>query len=282
MEKGKKGVVSFVFIFILTIALALSFIPIENIDSCQDPLDCQSDYIPIYNRICIITYSILDISSTDEDASDSEIISEDDISKILDVISDEDASDSESISEEDISKILDIISDEDANKILDIISKEKVSSTLDVTSNKNLILGILKIGELELEQQYGGIYCGDGNCGVDLGENYRNCPSDCCAPEGVSVMPGQECCYGLINVEEIIPWQVSPTILRYCILCGDGICKEHENYLNCPEDCAGCENLILGVEIIMGFDERLQPSLPISPAPIIQPVINPIQELFGL
>jgi hypothetical protein len=243
MDKGKKGVVSFVFIFILTFALVLSFIPLENIDSCQDSLDCQSDYVPIYNRIWIVAYSIFDISSTNttDDVSISTIITDEDIDSTLGITS--------------------------SNGILSIAD----SGILSISDSG--ILNIINPFIQPLEQQIGGIYCGDGSCSAALGENYRNCPSDCCAPEGASVMPGQECCYGLINVEEIIPWQVSPTILRYCILCGDGICKEHENYLNCYEDCAECENLILEVEIIMGFDERLQP---------IQTVVNPIKKAFGI
>jgi len=58
-----------------------------------------------------------------------------------------------------------------------------------------------------------------------------------CKQEGESISVGEECCSGLEKASDCIPNVPCPVSLRYCILCGDGVCREHENRLNCPEDC---------------------------------------------
>jgi len=74
----------------------------------------------------------------------------------------------------------------------------------------------------------------------------------CCLPckqEGEVVSPSEQCCPGLIKVSDCLPNKPCPISVRYCIRCGDGICKEHENEYNCPADCKVEKKFTLTVHV---------------------------------
>lgn len=119
-------------------------------------------------------------------------------------------------------------------------------------------------------------HCGDGTC--DSGEDYYNCPADCCAEENYQANEPSHCCSGLTAVVDVcerapvvIPPGESPPATTpiqpptgtsaavkttgyaaqqpistgecyFCVNCGNGKCGKHENAGNCPQDCAVCGN----------------------------------------
>jgi len=92
--------------------------------------------------------------------------------------------------------------------------------------------------------------CGNGIC--EPGETYKTCNEDCCAPEGIQVSPPYNCCPGLIAVSDCL-FGPCPISIRYCIRCGDGLCKEHENIKNCPQDCGVCNfNIPIKIRFVKG------------------------------
>jgi hypothetical protein len=99
--------------------------------------------------------------------------------------------------------------------------------------------------------------CGNGTC--DAGETATSCPADCgtvCLTEGqsggYSVTPAgieawnaspQKCCAGLDKVSTVNrPYNGACQLTAgyagfICTHCGDGVCKNGEDYCNCPADC---------------------------------------------
>jgi len=108
--------------------------------------------------------------------------------------------------------------------------------------------------------------CGNGIC--EPGETYKTCSEDCCAPEGIQVNPPFNCCPGLIAVDD----PEYPIIsIKFCIRCGDGLCKEHENIKNCPEDCGICNfNIPIKIRLVEGTG-GVVPKKPTQPSRSILP-----------
>ncbi len=132
-------------------------------------------------------------------------------------------------------------------------------------------------------------YCGDGTCDSGEGETCENCPEDCgyvlCS---IFVSGTAFCCSGLEQntIYDMACYTSTGSCSgcemigsNVCTKCGNGLCESCENYCNCPEDCAVCENIWLEVEMVFGIDEGIY--IPII-TPIIQPIINPIQRGLGM
>jgi len=111
-------------------------------------------------------------------------------------------------------------------------------------------------------------------CGNDIcepGETYKTCNEDCCAPEGIQVSPPYNCCPGLISVSDCL-FGPCPFSIRYCIRCGDGICKEYETIKNCPEDCGVCNfNIPIKIRFVKGTSGGVVPQQPTQPEEPSQP-----------
>ncbi len=60
-----------------------------------------------------------------------------------------------------------------------------------------------------------------------------------CTPKGERAILPFNCCPGLKLVSDCLPGEPCPISIKYCVDCGNGICEEHENWYNCPEDCEG-------------------------------------------
>lgn len=93
--------------------------------------------------------------------------------------------------------------------------------------------------------------CGDGVC--DEVEAHCNCPEDCdeveaparpeCTPvggkyitDGLTGQTDDYCCEGLTSIIAGCEGAKPPQAF-YCTACGDGVCDEHEDCGDCPEDC---------------------------------------------
>ncbi|MEM4215365.1 MAG: hypothetical protein QW484_03330 [Candidatus Pacearchaeota archaeon] len=123
-----------------------------------------------------------------------------------------------------------------------------------------------------------GHVCGNGNC--ESGENYYDCPEDCCGEEDMQVRTQNSCCEGLTAVIDVCefewpkeekvelpvlpptppsteaikefppgtgaaiapPQQIPEKYCWFCVNCGDGKCSKHETGENCAIDCAVCGN----------------------------------------
>ena len=87
------------------------------------------------------------------------------------------------------------------------------------------------------------VVCGNAIC--ENGENTTSCPADCsdelfpCVSEGQSrygeggLYP---CCAGLMSIN-YSGVTVPNEVVRTCAKCGNGICSQGENSVNCPADC---------------------------------------------
>jgi len=90
----------------------------------------------------------------------------------------------------------------------------------------NTEIEVTKLMDLELK---GGV-CGDGKC--VLGENYKNCPTDC--PSGSSDNYCDKVKDGICD-PDCLPSEDSDC--KKIIICGNGKCEEQESFRNCPIDC---------------------------------------------
>ncbi|MCL6500409.1 MAG: hypothetical protein K6T16_00010 [Candidatus Pacearchaeota archaeon] len=101
--------------------------------------------------------------------------------------------------------------------------------------------------------------CGNGDC--EGGEDYYDCPKDCCGEKGDQVRTASDCCSGLTAVKDVCEFEEFPSgqaiappqeppveLCWFCVDCGNKKCEAHETSANCIEDCRPiCGNNICDV-----------------------------------